>query len=403
MTAATHAVADSGTPSIEWLCDGLERDRSHVMVLCVTPVASSADAPVLLARRYASSFDVVSASLAGLEPDAALARIFEDREASNSVDLEARLLQRIEALLARGSAMVLALPDATSIPAATLRRLGGLASASKQGLRLALFADCTADSVDARAAGLVRDLGVGVEKVVVGLHPGQGTGSSASAAGDPTLEVHPAAWQGPPRIEHEPLPWWARGRAIRLRTQGRHRHDQLASWLGIGFIAALLVVWWLRPDFASLVTQSADPVVAELNSSPAVVVAEALPHVLDTPSATDELPPVSLPEPTSIAESEPTPDEPSPSQAVATNSAGPALQQPEIPPTPVTLARPISVNMNAIPWADVELDGRSIGTTPLADVPIEPGRHHMVVRFPDGLVLERTVEIDRFNRYLRFP
>lgn len=63
----------------------------------------------------------------------------------------------------------------------------------------------------------------------------------------------------------------------------------------------------------------------------------------------------------------------------------------------------IPVNVNADPWAYVELDGRSIGTTPLADVPMEAGSHRVVARFPDGLVVARTVEVDAYSRYFRFP
>jgi hypothetical protein len=59
--------------------------------------------------------------------------------------------------------------------------------------------------------------------------------------------------------------------------------------------------------------------------------------------------------------------------------------------------------MNASPWAHIELDGRELGTTPLAGVPIEIGTHHVVVRFSNGRVLEETLEVDAYRRYFRFP
>jgi hypothetical protein len=90
-------------------------------------------------------------------------------------------------------------------------------------------------------------------------------------------------------------------------------------------------------------------------------------------------------------------------QSVAMDPVELAPTRPLSPPPPVVRVRMIPVNMNADPWAHVELDGRSIGTTPLADVPMEPGSHRVVVRFSDGLVVARTVEVDAYSRYFRFP
>lgn len=50
-------------------------------------------------------------------------------------------------------------------------------------------------------------------------------------------------------------------------------------------------------------------------------------------------------------------------------------------PVPLTIA-PGVVTINALPWADVRLDGRLIGRTPIADLKVEPGRHDLVFRHP---------------------
>ncbi|MBM3331546.1 PEGA domain-containing protein [candidate division WOR-3 bacterium] len=50
------------------------------------------------------------------------------------------------------------------------------------------------------------------------------------------------------------------------------------------------------------------------------------------------------------------------------------------------------------PWAHVAIDGRSLGTTPLATEPIlAPGRHTVTLRHPRYPEVGRTVELDRPN------
>jgi hypothetical protein len=38
--------------------------------------------------------------------------------------------------------------------------------------------------------------------------------------------------------------------------------------------------------------------------------------------------------------------------------------------------------VNALPWADVMIDGRSVGTTPLGDTALPIGAHEVVFRHP---------------------
>ncbi|MEQ8455680.1 MAG: protein kinase [Sandaracinaceae bacterium] len=71
--------------------------------------------------------------------------------------------------------------------------------------------------------------------------------------------------------------------------------------------------------------------------------------------------------------------------------------RPRVPPTQVERSpqpEPALVSLNAIPWGEVEVDGRPLGATPLFDVPLSPGAHR--VRFanaPLGASLERTVDV----------
>jgi hypothetical protein len=61
------------------------------------------------------------------------------------------------------------------------------------------------------------------------------------------------------------------------------------------------------------------------------------------------------------------------------------------------------VSVNADPWAEIEVDGKSVGETPIARLPVAPGRHRFLARMPDGRVLERELDIAREGGRLVFP
>jgi hypothetical protein len=63
----------------------------------------------------------------------------------------------------------------------------------------------------------------------------------------------------------------------------------------------------------------------------------------------------------------------------------------------------VSVNINADPWAKIWIDGREVGDTPLADVPLAIGEHRFRVVFEKGRVVERTIDVDREQRFISFP
>ena len=70
---------------------------------------------------------------------------------------------------------------------------------------------------------------------------------------------------------------------------------------------------------------------------------------------------------------------------------------------PAAAPRPrVPVNINASPWASIEVDGEPLGETPLAGVPLAAGPHTFRARMPDGRVVERVVEIDAENRFIVF-
>jgi type II secretory pathway predicted ATPase ExeA len=63
---------------------------------------------------------------------------------------------------------------------------------------------------------------------------------------------------------------------------------------------------------------------------------------------------------------------------------------------------PFAVQINASPWANVEVDGIDLGATPLANIPLFRGEHSFRVKMPDGRVIDRIVEIDAERRFVSF-
>jgi hypothetical protein len=66
-------------------------------------------------------------------------------------------------------------------------------------------------------------------------------------------------------------------------------------------------------------------------------------------------------------------------------------------------AAAIPVSLYARPGARIEVDGRDVGVTPLADLPIAPGPHRFRAHLPDGRVMERTVHVDASRDHISFP
>jgi type II secretory pathway predicted ATPase ExeA len=134
----------------------------------------------------------------------------------------------------------------------------------------------------------------------------------------------------------------------------------------------------------------------------------------------------------SVREPEPAAPSPAPEPEIAAPSAPPSVEEPSesavepyrppqeetpeiaIPPEQVASVRepepaapppapePISVSINATPWATIEIDGDEVGITPLAGVLLAPGDHQFRVLMPDGKILERVVRIAPDNRHIAF-
>lgn len=115
----------------------------------------------------------------------------------------------------------------------------------------------------------------------------------------------------------------------------------------------------------------------------------------------DVAPPVAPPPP--VHTSAETPVEPPP--AVEPAPIAPEEKPPEVTKAPPRPAKPVKVakapaalrvgyvSADAVPWAEVLLDGRLLDRTPFARYPLPVGRHTLVFRGPDGRKEKRTVTV----------
>jgi hypothetical protein len=119
----------------------------------------------------------------------------------------------------------------------------------------------------------------------------------------------------------------------------------------------------------------------------------------DAPGPSPEV--AAAPEPKTVPEAAapaaaPTPPEPEPLPPIA--AAPPVLALPAGAPRPGA-----RLSVNATPWAEIQLDGRALGQTPLGEVPLSPGRHRVSAKMPDGSIIERSVEARGGDVYVTFP
>jgi type II secretory pathway predicted ATPase ExeA len=60
------------------------------------------------------------------------------------------------------------------------------------------------------------------------------------------------------------------------------------------------------------------------------------------------------------------------------------------------------LSVNAAPWAEIQVDGRVVGETPLGELAVAPGPHVVSARLPDGRVINRRVEAGAGDVYVVF-
>ena len=264
--------------------------------------------------------------------------------------LETRSLAGIDRVLAGFEAnLVLLVPEAQTLEPTALKHLGERCCRAGNGLQLVLFAQRAAAEKEEPAAALVRGLGLGVEKIEIG--------------------APPAAVPRRPNASGVLPPWSVRGKArparpIALRSVVAARHRARRRQLGQPAGRLLTVLLLAAPAVLWVGAPRVPPAPFEFPSQMGTALAQ----------------PASIPE-------------------IRTGWPA-AASPPPSPPTSRAVTR-VPVSLNAQPWANIEIDGVSLGATPIGDWPLAPGLHRVRASFPSGFVVERTLRVDSVKNHFR--
>jgi hypothetical protein len=354
--------------------DELERALCRDASRVVLTAAPGFDVPALaeaLAARVASSLSIVRLEARELSGEDLCARVLERLTEAPGVDPPARLVAHLQGLARSGDGLALLVGGADALPATALHRLGRLAAEAGSGLRLALFVQVDA-VVQADVLGeLVSRMGVGVQKVELVRSSSWRVERPMSPPGARVPQAEPPRRAARPRR--------VRPYTTRRRVRGRARRRAIARLAGaiVGAAAGVAFAFagvdevglWPSPRRVERAERVAAPPAAEARSA------------VETGGPSAESAAASPPE------------APAPVRA----AADPARETEVAPPAPIL------VSVNSRPWAHVEIDGRSVGTTPLGDLPLAPGAHHFRLRLADGRTIERRVRVDAVHDHLRFP
>lgn len=387
----------------------LVRDRCHVVVSASTGAAKRL-LLAALSERVAGAVRVIPVPAAedGLE---LCARILSELDEPCGDDAEYSLIEVIRRLASQRSALALVAGDARALSEPILRQLGRLAAQTRPGLRLVLVSDGTGHSDRDAIAEFMAPLGIGAVKVVLDtpLHR-ERTATverSAPALAPPRMPVSTTAATRPPEVRARrsvtatARPVW---RAARLAVGGL-----AAAAVGLAAVNRVEEIPRERepaPPRAERIAPAATPAPPAPAPTPAPVAPKPMPQPRPVAAAVPvpEVAPVASapPEPVAVAATEllvvPAAFVETPAPPVE-----PPLAEPEPDPAPEPTPPTINVSLNALPWANIEIDGQDFGVTPMADVKLTEGPHRFRARFPDGRVMERTVRIDAVRDHVTFP
>jgi hypothetical protein len=209
--------------------------------------------------------------------------------------------------------------------------------------------------------------------------------AATGAAQRPTqgTEVEEATWDiAPPAAAKTeaggaPSHWVARGAGVGSNVRPRWgRAAGIAVVAGLAVASAVAYALLRAPDgdSAGAPAQGALPEVGSASRAATPREAPALPAASPRENAV-----------------------PPPAAAAPSASSAPPARDPLAPPPAI-----VETNIQAIPFATVMIDGRSVGDTPLAKIPLESGTHTFRVKMHDGRIIEEEIEISETNRYIVF-
>ncbi len=366
------------------------RDRSHV-VFSASPGTEKTRVLRALVERLTGSLRVVRVCAAGLSEDEVCARILRGLGQQPGDDDEGRLLSIVQRFVSRNSALVLLIRDADAIPAAALRYLGRLAAASRPGLRLALTLSIDGRSKRNSISDLVTALGVGAQKVALDLPMERDENSGvAGALLDRSALVRRRPCVSVPDPLHDKPPTPPNGM---IRAGRAQRPRSLARATRAAQLRAYAMRALRSPQRTTVALLIALALLGVHRLGVRAAPGEA---VREPPRTAVESPLARSPGPVPDVEGEKEKGAPREhaQPAPTFEKSQPAVERP---------VRSILVSLNARPWARIEIDGRDVGITPLADLPLSPGLHRFRAHLPDGRVLERAVHVDEYRDHISFP
>ena len=442
----------------------LESNRS-VCLLAGPPGLGKTLLLKVLAARVGDRFRSVFLAYPECEPKALAAFLLEaiGREASGDADAE--LLAALSDLAADGRGLLLLIDEGELLPEATARWLLGVAERSGAALRIAIAVtrdECHADLAALFAAACQTErLEGAMSRAEVGRHVQSGLARAGVEPAlcahfdDATLDELHARSEGVPvvlqnlasallfealRAQHMTLPVARTLRAANpkpapLRVDPERTADPdgfpargvfrpaFALGIAIGLLAGLagtLVVQRVRSTdrngVAGPVQVPSDPLQQGPNENleaEDIHYATAASSLRDVAAPPPPAEPAPATEPSTAPQAEAAPSAPIAEPVPATQPstvarAQPAPGAPTVPPaapepaTPEPAKANVAVSLNAEPWARVEIDGIEVGETPIAEMPIAPGRHRFRALLPDGRVIVREIVINESNRRVVF-
>ncbi len=328
---------------------------------------------------------------------------------SQSDDTIGDLIQTASHLYERGSGLLLLIDDASAMPLPTARKLGDLVAASRGALRLLVAA---AEGASASRMLAATGANVHVVRLVEPMSEDETrryVAARLTRAGIPTSVAA--------RFDDETL------QSIHRLSAGipRRVHSVASAVLrGRGAETAAEPPEAIEPSLSEAHAEAppAAPVAQEAEAFPTLEALRAA--FVPRPLARIEAPPraravfatalvfaalcVAVPGLRSLL-TRPAPSVAAPRLVEPAGSfaplAPPAAASEAKDPSPLA-ATTLSVQVNARPWADIEVDGVALGPTPIAGIPLLAGRHHFRARMPDGRVLERDVDVSAENRFVVF-
>jgi hypothetical protein len=247
----------------------------------------------------------------------------------------------------------------------------------------------------------------------------------------PAAAPVPAPAPAPKRSDRTPPPQYADGTAPRRTSWPKRalRWTATAAFL-VGLVivspdiiryarqvppmldAAFEAAARVRDEAAEQEQASPPPVVAEPETAPAEEPTPAPEVVAAVPAAAPKPAPVVPPAPVrpkpapvrpkpapvpkpAPARPKPAPVRPKPAAVRPKPAPKPAPARVSPPARPVVQPGPaVGVNLNAVPWAELEIDGRKVGPTPIANLRLSAGSHEVRAVFPDGRVSVQTIQVE---------